>query len=252
MLTPEYDTVIVWEQTQGHYKDFPKQDSSVFRRNGDDITANEMASLKYRWQKQVIAPVINDDCIYVAIDYKERGFNPIILNMCDWGIAGGGVDYGSRAQEEELFRRSNYFKHLHQEYYPLKEADTIISHGVEFFRYGQNKGYTLMEQPVRIDCIAAPALRFPKLNESSYDFGNDDERCLMETKIRILLYSAAKNGNDCIILSAWGCGAYRCPPKAVAKMFKKILEEFAGVFRETPFAILGYNFLPFDNEFNSA
>jgi len=67
----------------------------------------------------------------------------------------------------------------------------------------------------------------------------------------MLLYTAAKNGNDSIILSAWGCGAYRCPPKAVASLFKIVIGEFAGVFKETPFAVLYDNFKPFADEFNT-
>lgn len=251
MFEPEYNALIVWQQTNDYYKDFLKQDSSVFRRS-NSVSLNDIHTLKREYPTQVITPIINNDCIYVAINYKERGFNPIILNMSDWKLAGGNVEGGSRAQEEELFRRSNYYKHLHQEYYPLKGLDTIVSHSVEFFRYGKDKGYVLIENPVKIDCIAAPALRFPQLNSTFDDFGNEDDRVIMKNKIRALLYTAAENGNDSIILSAWGCGAYGCPPKAVAKLFREVLNEFAGVFRETPFAILGNNALPFTQEFNSA
>ena len=165
--------------------------------------------------------------------------------------AGGGVEYGCRAQEEELFRRSNYFKHLHQKYYPINKLDTIISHGVEFFRNGYDKGYILLDKPVQIDCIAAPAIRNPELNKARDNFALDKDYDFMKQKIRMLLYTAAKNGNDSIILSAWGCGAFNCPVIAVARLFRECLNEFAGIFRETPFAILGKNFQPFYNEFNS-
>jgi uncharacterized protein (TIGR02452 family) len=172
--------------------------------------------------------------------------------MSDWLIPGGKVSKGSRAQEEELFRRSNYFKHLHQEYYPInpESFDTIISHNVEFFRCGKDKGYVLMDEPIEFDCIASPALRFPQVNSSYDDFGRQEDRTYMENKIRMLLYTAAKNGNDSIILSAWGCGAYGCPPQAMAQLFKNVLDEFVGVFKETPFAILDINYLYFRNEFN--
>jgi uncharacterized protein (TIGR02452 family) len=86
------------------------------------------------------------------------------------------------------------------------------------------------------------------LNASQDDFGNEYSRRTMEEKMRVLLYNAAKNGNDCIILSAWGCGAFHCPPKGVSRLFQKVLKEFAGVFRETPFAILGDNYAPFAQE----
>jgi uncharacterized protein (TIGR02452 family) len=250
MNKPTRDRCEVYEQTKEHYKNAELQSSLVFRRS-NNITIQEMTSLVYKYPKVLNAPVINDDCLYVALDYYQRGYNPIILNMSSWRRPGGGVETGAGAQEEELFRRSNYHKHLHQTYYPFKNYDTIISKSVEFFRNGRDVGYVLMKTPFKLDCIAAPAVRKPQLTPNLEDFRLEEDKKIMEEKIRVLLYTAAKNGNDCIILSAWGCGAFGCPPKAVSKLFKKVLNEFAGVFRETPFAIIGDNYLPFYQEFNS-
>jgi len=250
MFPLTYNRVEVYKQTRDHYKNVPTVESIVNRRS-NEITFKEMESLSYNYPKQVIAPVINKDCVYVALDYVERGFHPILLNMSSWRCPGGGVKSGASAQEEELFRRSNYFKHLHEKYYPFRNYDTIVSKGVEFLRSGSDKGYTSLSKPFKIDCIAAPALRNPQLSSSYDDFGNEEDIYRMEQKIRVLLYTAAKNGNDSIILSAWGCGAFGCPPKGVAGLFKKVLKEFAGVFRETPFAIIGANFQPFFEEFQT-
>jgi uncharacterized protein (TIGR02452 family) len=248
MHKPTYNRRDVYKQTKEHYAESPNQESELFRRL-KPIQKNEMETLQFKYPKIVVAPVINNDCIYVALDYVKRGFNPILLNMSSWKHAGGGVENGAGAQEEELFRRSDYHKHLHQKYYPFKRYDTIVSRGVEFFRNGADKGYMPMETPVKIDCIASPSIRDPQLTPTFDDFGLEEDKAFMEAKIRILLYTAAKNGNDCVILSAWGCGAFGCPPKGVAKLFKKVLQEFAGVFRETPFAIIGNNYLPFFEEF---
>jgi uncharacterized protein (TIGR02452 family) len=250
MFPPTYDRVVVYQQTKEYYKNLPIVESIVNRRH-TEVTSKEMESLQYKYPKSVVAPVLNKDCINVAMEYVERGFNPILLNMSSWRRPGGGVETGAGAQEEELFRRSNYFKHLHKKYYPFKFYDTIISKGVEFFRNGSDKGYTILNKPFKIDCIAAPALRNPQLTRTYDDFGNEEDIFMMEQKIRSLLFAAAKNGNDCIILSAWGCGAFGCPPKGVARLFKKVLKEFTGVFKETPFAITGNNFLPFYEEFKT-
>lgn len=251
MNKPTHDRCEVYLQTKEHYSRMISQESNVFKRDRS-LTKNEMDQLSFQYPKVIVAPVLNKDCVYVALDYVKKGFNPIILNMSSWRRPGGGVENGAGAQEEELFRRSNYFKHLHQKYYPFRNYDTIISKGVEFFRNGRDKGYILMEYPVKIDCIAAPALRNPQLTPDFQDFAFEGDKLKMEEKIRILLYHAAKNGNDCVILSAWGCGAFGCPPKGVSKLFKKVLKEFAGVFKETPFAILGDNYTPFANEFSSS
>lgn len=239
----------VWVQTKAYYKHMPEIKSQVFRRS-NDVTLDEINSLERIWPKEVNVSIIKKDCIYVAIEYKEKGFNPILLNMSDWEVSGGGVDYGSPAQEEELFRRSNYYKHLSQNLYPLYNLDTTISNNVEFFRYGIDKGYMIMDRPIQIDCIGAPAVCLPLLN-SDGDYLNEKNKEFMRQKIRMLLLTAAQNGNDSIILSAWGCGAYGCPPKSTALLFKEVLTEFAGVFQETPFAILGDNYQHFYDVFNT-
>ena len=50
---------------------------------------------------------------------------------------------------------------------------------------------------------------------------------------------AAVNGVTSLVLGAMGCGAYGCPPRAVAREMKTVLEkdEFAGWFDTIAFAI---------------
>jgi uncharacterized protein (TIGR02452 family) len=50
---------------------------------------------------------------------------------------------------------------------------------------------------------------------------------------------AAGEGVTRLVLGAMGCGAYRCPPRVVAKEMKMALEseEFAGWFESIAFAV---------------
>ena len=59
-------------------------------------------------------------------------------------------------------------------------------------------------------------------------------------KIRTIFRIALVNGHDSIVLGAFGCGAFRLPPEAVAEQFARALgePEFAGRFRIVIFAIL--------------
>ena len=61
----------------------------------------------------------------------------------------------------------------------------------------------------------------------------------MEYKIRVILNLAAIHEHDCIVLSAFGCGAYRNPPNEVANIFfEKLREnEYNGRFSKVIFAI---------------
>jgi len=48
---------------------------------------------------------------------------------------------------------------------------------------------------------------------------------------------AIANGHDSIVLSAFGCGAYRCPPRQVAELFKQVIGEYGSYFKKIVFAI---------------
>lgn len=61
----------------------------------------------------------------------------------------------------------------------------------------------------------------------------------MEDKIRTILNIAAYFNHKVLILSAFGCGAFKNPPRHVAQLFKSILDEpaYAGRFSEVYFSI---------------
>jgi uncharacterized protein (TIGR02452 family) len=237
---PERDRLEIWKQTMTYYNDFPKQSSMCYR--GIERIMDFMSAPR---NHKTIVEIHNDDCIEVAVQLKEQRFNPLLLNMADWEIAGGCVDLGSAAQEEELFRRSNYFKHLLQDYYPLANNDAYLSKGVEFYCHGVGKGYVLMDKPVALDCVASPAVRFPGVTSDFKRFASEEHARIMREKIRQLFWIAQDNGNDSLVLSAWGCGAFGCPPWHVAQLFKEICEERCGVFKKVVFAILGPNYKAF-------
>ncbi len=234
---PEHDRLTIWNQTKELYKDFPPHSSILYTSFSDD----EQKTLPRPYQTEVT--IEKGDCIEIALKYKRQGFNPLLLNMADWSRAGGMADFGSGAQEEECFRRSNYFKYLHQSYYPLKRYDTLVSKGVEYYCGPMASGYLYMDKPETLDMIAAPAIQSPWVTSDGKGFQNPEDVIIMENKIRLLFWIGAKEGNDVLVLSAWGCGAFGCPKEHVARIFKKICEEQKGLFKKVVFAIIGHNFL---------
>ncbi|KAG2378703.1 hypothetical protein C9374_007851 [Naegleria lovaniensis] len=71
---------------------------------------------------------------------------------------------------------------------------------------------------------------------------------------------ALQHGVTHLVLSAFGCGAYRNPPQHVAQLFKQVLmQEYDGKFSQVIFAIYndanamrrgdGGNVEPFEKEF---
>lgn len=186
--------------------------------------------------EQTKIQILEQDCLDVGMALKLRKYNPVILNMCDWAFAGGFVDSGSGAQEEELFRRTNYYQTLKKDLYPLKETDTIYSKNVWAIKMGAKKKY-LPTKPVRLNFIAAPAPNCPELKDDQIKDPEVVEQ--FKEKIRMVLRVAYVYNHDIVVLSAWGCGAFRCPPYQVAELFRDIIPEFAGAFQYIIFAITG-------------
>ena len=228
---------------------------------------------------QTIFQVENKDCVEAAADLQDKGFNPALLNLADLYTPGGLVEHGSGAQEENLCRRSNLMLSLYQFsrsriqelpslgldpnlcQYPMdKRYGGIYSGNVLFFRSTEKKGSVLMDDPRMIPVISVAAISGPRMTREG-DLSPEDES-LTRDKMRTIFRIAMANMHDSVVLSAFGCGAFRNPPKAIARLFHETLleDEFRDVFRIVDFAILdGYqtglshnpegNLLPFQREF---
>jgi len=152
--------------------------------------------------------------------------------------AGGGYKHGAAAQEESLFRRSNYNEFLDVIHppglYPIPEFGGIYSQNVLVFRASEKKGYQFLLQPIFLNFIAAAAYNDP-LNDEFY---KDRYVADTEQKIRSILKIGLNHGHDAIVLGAFGCGAFKNPPKHIALLFQKVLREFDGYYKTVVFAIL--------------
>ncbi|CAK9113414.1 unnamed protein product [Durusdinium trenchii] len=176
----------------------------------------------------------------------------LVLNMANRHSPGGGYRKGSRAQEEDLFRRTTLSNGLVQEYgasvsYPMEEFAPIISCDVLAFRGSEQEGYPLRPDPVRIDVLSVAAYNGSRRGGQEESFhvlekGGDvfSEEGFVRTLRNIagLLEAAAVHGADHLILGALGCGAFGNNPKQVAGIFKTLLPAFAGHFKTVDFAIL--------------
>jgi uncharacterized protein (TIGR02452 family) len=184
--------------------------------------------------------VIDYDTIDAAISLKDKGYNPLLLNMSDYMIPGGCVTSGSGAQEENLFRRSNYFQHLTDDFYPMKDGTpAVYSPKVLVIKENEAKLYKLMDKPRYVDMIACPAIRFPDISSSDHTrYANPKEEELMLEKIRMMFKVGYMYGHDSLVLSAAGCGAWGSPPEHTAEMFKQIIAEYPGAFKYIIFAVL--------------
>ena len=234
----------VWLQTVAHYRNQPEVDSVLIQSFSQKRYEEGIA--KYNVNETNVE-FVKEDCVYAAIALVQQGMNPLLLNMASWVQPGGGVKNGAGSQEEDLFRRSNYHKFLHTHYYPQQRLQAILSKQVEFFRKGRDVGYVAMPTPVKIDCIASPCMKNPRLEKGLFAYQEDIDYVL--TKIRQLFQIAYENGNDSLVLSAWGCGAFHCPPAHMGELFGIVVGENMGFFKNITFAIIDDNFEPFKKRF---
>jgi uncharacterized protein (TIGR02452 family) len=156
---------------------------------------------------------INEDCVETARRLATWG-KTCMLNMANAENRGGGVERGAMAQEEELIRRSNLWYGLRQQFYPLADNEFIYSKNVKFFKDGQYNIQSISK--IDVITVAAPCLigfakgKFPKGYSS-----------LVHHKVKQMLEYPATQGVEHLVLSAFGCGAFRNNPNFISRVFKQ-------------------------------
>lgn len=180
-------------------------------------------------------------------------YKTCVMNFASATNPGGGVAWGSTAQEECLCRCSTLYANLtdsplwtpfyeahRRQHNPLYNDDCIYTPNVVVF-----KTDTINPAPMnradwwRVNVItcAAPNLRPDR--DGKYNFYVDDTRLhqIHVKRMRRILSVAAANGNEAVILGAFGCGAFRNPPSIVADALKQVANEFRYHFRVIEFAV---------------
>lgn len=186
--------------------------------------------------------LIHGDCLNVAYNLLQQGHTPLVLNMANPDCPGGGVENGANAQEESIFRRSNYFMTLYQDYYPITRTETVLSKHVQVFK---DKDYKMI-YPFYLNFIAIPAVRNPltcnidtKIDiTSDFDYAKEEDRNTMRYKIFLIFLTAMKYQYHSLVLSAFGCGAFHNPPSTVAKLYYEAIALFQSYFTHIHISII--------------
>lgn len=233
-----YDKIAVWKDTYNRFLHEPEPNPPSKKFVFTHIFT---ADLIRRFPTTEVS-VHKYDIIDMALIEKYMNKQKVIfLNMADIAEPGGCVEAGSGAQEECIFRRSNYYKHLTKGFYPLINSDIVLSKNVKFIKHNEDKGNSPMA-PLYLDIMAIPALRFPQLDNSFTKYGNDKERWQMRQKIESMFKLGYMEKYDVLVLSAFGCGAYGNPPREVVEIFREMINKYKGCFKKVVFGILGANY----------
>lgn len=201
------------------------------------------------------------DCLKVAERLVREGYRPALLNFASAGHPGGGVTTGARAQEETICRRSTLtrsifsfdkfhsmrFGYAHREgnNYPISQSlsySVVYSPAVTVFREA-GPDYSLMENPFQVGVITNAALnmngRF-SIRLTAEGHIPEEGKTVTRDKIRTILRLGLLKGHDSLVLGAFGCGAFKTPPREMAQLFKEVMaeEEFVDRYRLITFAII--------------
>ena len=168
-----------------------------------------------------------------------------ILNFASAVRPGGSYLSGCNAQEESIARVSALVPSLEkfsEEFYryhrkcntPYASNKIIYSPAVPVFK---NENGELLDDPYLVDIITSAAVNC-SLIPYTPDVA-DSIRSVMYSRIREIIAVAALNGNDTLVLGAFGCGVFKNSVSQVGELFGLVLrkEGYARYFKHIVFAI---------------
>ncbi len=189
-----------------------------------------------------------------------KGQKIAVHNFASATSPGGGVKKGASAQEECLCRCSGLFFCLNTPamwagfYTPHRNAqdaihndDIIYTPAITVFKTDTSFPKLMNESDwydVNVITCAAPNLRPNPSNQYNQRDGqqavrvNDNDLFILhEKRLRRILDVAIAEGNEVVILGAFGCGAFANNPKTVALAAKKVIADYAYAFKQIEFAV---------------
>lgn len=222
----------IWNLTQAFFNDLPGYGKSIVYKHEGIIRPSGIAN------RAGHIHVLQKDTLDAGRDLLPG--KVAVLNMADPNYPGGIVAGGAITQEEDLFRRSDYYKWLTRDLYPLYNVSGIWTENVIVNRKSSLLDYIPEETPYMMNFIAVPAVNNPVIENNDFKNLNDIE--LMQNRCDLIFKIAIDNNVTKLVLSAWGCGAFKCPIPGVISIFNNSLSKWRYYFDDIVFAILGRNF----------
>lgn len=168
--------------------------------------------------------------------------------------------HGSSAQEEAICRCSTLYPCLNADvmwdgFYmqhraldnPLYNDDCIFTPNVIVFKSDTDFPEELQESEwwnVDVITCAAPNLRHtpsnmmnPCAGRKKADISYENLRELLTRRIQRIFHVAVSSGAEVLILGAFGCGAFKNPPKLVAEVFAEFTEKYRKCFDTIEYAV---------------
>lgn len=222
---------------------------------GTDIIPN-MVQNKYEKSAEII--LSKKRSFEAASAYKKQ--KVCVHNFASATNPGGGVTRGSNAQEECLCRCSDlyfclntpemwngFYKPHRNAKNPIHNNDVIYTSDVIVFKTDTERPKLMKESDwyhVNVITCAAPNLRERPSNKFNEGDGNRAAKItdaelmsIHEKRLKRILDVAVSEGNEVVILGAFGCGAFSNNPEVVAQAAKNVIDEYKYAFKLIEFAV---------------
>lgn len=177
-----------------------------------------------------------------------------VLNMANSQTFGGGYLTGARAQEENMFRRTNcslYFEDStpqvndsNKKIYSTKMSNIINGKNGKVYLDTDNIRVCFKDEAKYGYKLLKPEKYFPfyELRAAAINL-NDPEnnpfnRSKTKKRIRVQFTTLIDKNIKYVVLSAFGCGAFKNPPEIICEIYKELIFEYIDEFNVIAFAII--------------
>lgn len=225
----------------------------------EEVEVKPIAKMSFTEEEYQII-VSGKRTLEAAEPYVKQGKKVCVLNFASATNPGGGVRNGSSAQEEAICRCSTLYpclntKEMWEGFYaphrnahnPLYNNDCIYTPNVKVFKSDINFPQSLPENEwwdVNVITCAAPNLREvpsnrmnPCAGDKKAEISIEELRELLKTRVERIFKVALANETEVLVLGAFGCGAFRNPPRVVAEVFKEYTEKYGQYFEVIEYAV---------------
>lgn len=179
----------------------------------------------------------------ISMSLKHPDEVNAVLNFASYKNPGGMFINGSRAQEECLCHESFLYNVLSSEKL-IKEFYEPNRKKLNKALYTDRAIYTpdilFTSKGCQVPCGVITCAAPNKAAAQTYQGVSDEtNRKVLQSRIEMVIYVAAENKVDNLILGAFGSGVFGQDGKEVAQIFKDLLlGKYKGVFKEVNFAVL--------------
>jgi len=211
-----------------------------------------------RYTEDVKVVVSKNRTYQAASAYK--GMKVAVHNFASASNPGGGAVRGANAQEECLCRCSGLYFNLNTKkmwdgfyaphrasHNPLHNDDIIYTPEVTVFKTDTANPKLLPEKEwYNVDVITCAAPNLRERPSNSYNSGDGNRRAkvtdkellsIHEKRLGRILDVAFIEGDEVVILGAFGCGAFMNNPEVVAMAAKNVIKDYQKAFKAIEFAI---------------